>query len=209
MAPRVRFLVAAMIALLGFSGLLQGGGAQVATGTVTVQKYYCTYLEETLLVEAIDLAACSPGAATFTFYLVGDGTADYQQLVVGASGSGSINLPVGAYEMVEEGSQTFFNINVVAGENVQLLIGNPASVVVPTVPAPTAVPAQPTAVPVQPTAVPAQPPAAVQPTAAPPVKLPNTGSGGDPGLGLLPLALTVAAGLATGSALVTRGKRRG
>jgi hypothetical protein len=193
MARTLRFLIAALIALVGFGGLLHGGAAQVATGTVTVQKYYCTYLEETLQVEAIDLTQCSPGAATFTFYLIGDGTADFEQLVLGSSGSGSIVLPVGSYEVVEEGSQTFFTVSVVAGGTTNLLVGNPAPVV-PTVPAPTAVAPQPTV-------------AAPKPTAAP-VKLPNTGAGDGDGLNLLPLALTVAAGITAAGALTMRGKRR-
>jgi hypothetical protein len=178
MRSRIRVLAAVLIAFIGLAGLMQGAGAQVVTGTVNVQKYYCTYLDTTLLVEAIDEAECDPGAATFTFYLVGDGTADYEQLTVGANGAGTIDLPVGAYEMVEEGSQTFFNINVLEGETVQLLIGNPAVVVQPTVP---------------PVPGPTQPP-----------QLPNTGAGEADGIGLTPLVLVAAAAIAGGGALTMR-----
>lgn len=188
MSRFIRLLIAAMVAVLASSGLTHEAGSQTATGMVSVQKYYCTYLDETLLVEAIDVNECTPGAATFTFYLIGDGTADYQQLTVGANGQGSIELPVGSYEMVEEGTQTFFNLTVAAGQPTNLLIGNPAIELQPT-----AVPAQPTAVSAQPTAVPAGP-----------IGLPNTGSGEGAGSGLLALALATAAAIATGGALAAR-----
>jgi hypothetical protein len=175
-------LAAILIAFIGFAGFMHDAGAQVATGTVNVQKYFCTYLDTTLLVEAIEEDECDPGAATFTFYLVGDGTDDYEQLTVGANGAGSINLPVGAYEMVEEGTQTFFNINVLEGETVQLLIGNPAVAVQPTVP---------------PAPAPTQPP-----------QLPNTGVGEVDGFGLVPLALVTAAAIAGGGALTLRKHQR-
>lgn len=159
------------------------------TGTVTVQKYYCTYLDETLLVEAIEEAECTPGAATFTFYLIGDGTNDFEQLSVGANGQGVIELGVGSYEMVEEGSQTVFTVTVLAGENAQLLIANPAVEVVPTAPAPTAVPAKP---------APSQP-----------IKLPNTGAGVSSDSGTLMLTLTAAAAVVAGAALTVRKTRQG
>jgi hypothetical protein len=190
MSRIIRVLVAAMISVVAFGGILQGTSGQAATGTVTVQKYFCTYLDETLLVEAIDLNECMPGGGTFTFYLVGDESAEYQQLIVGGNGLGTITLPVGAYQMVEEETQTFFDLSVIAGEDTRLLIGNPAPAVQPTVPAPTVVP---TAVSAQPTAVP-----------PPPIGLPNTGTGADAGSGLLALALTTGAALAAGGSLAVR-----
>jgi hypothetical protein len=195
MSRMIRLLVASLITLISFAGIMEGAGAQGgATGTVTVLKYYCTYIDETMQVEAIEMDQCSPGAATFTFYLVGDGINDYEQLNVGADGQGSIELPAGEYEVVEEGSQAHFMINVLAGGNVQLLIANPAAVV-PAEPAPTAAP-QPTAVPAQPAAAPAQP-----------VKLPNTGSGLTSGTGALTIALTAAAAIAGGGAMILRTSR--
>lgn len=194
MSKHARRIIAVLLALGLFGTLLHGAGAQVVTGTVTIQKYYCTYSDETLLVEAIDTNECAPGAATFTFYLVGDGTAEYQQLTVGASGTGSVDLAPGAYEMVEEGTQTFFNLSVVEGQTTNLLIGNPAADVQPTVP-----PAQPTAVPGQPTAVPAQPTA--------PPQLPNTGSGTGSDSIALTLAV-IAAGALTGGGILTKRRFR-
>ena len=188
-----RLLAASIIAVLGFLGAMHGAGAQGGgTGTVTVLKYYCTYLDETGLVEAIEIGQCSPGAATFTFYLVGDGTDDFQQLNVSGAGRASIELPVGEYEVVEEGSQTHFMVNVLAGASVQMLIANPSVEVVPTAP-----PLVPTTVP-QPTAVPAQPAA----TRAQPTRLPNTGSGSDVEPEVMGFALTAAALVAGSGAMV-------
>ncbi|HEV2073107.1 MAG TPA: hypothetical protein VGR29_05635 [Thermomicrobiales bacterium] len=205
MSKMFRLLDASMIAVLGFLGVMLSAGAQGGgTGTVIVLKYYCTYLDETALVEAIEIDQCSPGAATFTFYLVGDGTNDFEQLNVSGAGRGSIELPVGEYEVVEEGSQTHFMVNVLAGTNVQLLIANPSIEVVPTdpAPAPTAVP-QPTTVPVEPTVVTAQP----STTRTQPTRLPNTGSGSDVEPGVVAFALTAAA-LVAGSGAMILGKTR-
>lgn len=199
MSKMFRLIVASMIAVLGFLGVMLSAGAQGGgTGTVTVLKYYCTYLDETALVEAIEIDQCSPGAATFTFYLVGDGTNDFKQLNVSGAGRGSIELPVGEYEVVEEGSQTHFMVNVLAGTNVQLLIANPSVEVVPTEPAPA-----PTTVP-QLTAVTAQP----STTRTQPTRLPNTGSGSDVEPGVVAFALTAAA-LVAGSGAMILGKTRG
>jgi hypothetical protein len=162
----------------------------VTTGTVTVQNYYCTYIKDTLLVEAIDVNECSPGSATFSFYLVGDGTNDFKQIITHASGQGVIDLDVGSYEMVAEETQTHFSLNVLAGENVVLLIANPK------------VSAAPTAVP---TAAPTVTPAPTKP----PIKLPNTGAGVASDSGTLIVALTAAAAIAAGGALTVRKTRQG
>jgi hypothetical protein len=131
----IRLLVALVIAFMGLSGALQHAGAQdAATGTVRVLKYYCTYLDTTLQLEAIDANECTPGPGTFTFYRVGDGTNEFRQLVVGAGGDASITLPIGEYEVVEEGTQTFFAVTVNVAQTTQLLVGNPAVDVVPTEP---------------------------------------------------------------------------
>lgn len=118
----VVLVVAAMMAF-GASGLAT---AQQGTGTVRVLNYFCSYLESTGQVEAIDESECAPGAGTFTFYLVGDGTADYEELAVDASGIGTISLAAGTYEVVAEQSQTHFTVSVVSGETTQLLVGNPS-----------------------------------------------------------------------------------
>lgn len=201
MSRMIRLLVVLMFAVTGFAGVINHAGAQErATGTVRVLKYYCTYLDSTLLVEAIDLDACSPGAATFSFYLVGDGTNEFQLLDVGAGGEGTIELAVGDYEMIEEGSQTHFMISVVQGQTVQLLIANPAVEAVPTVPAPA-----PTTVP-----APAPPLAPVPPQAAPAaptIKLPNTGSGVSTDSETMTLTLAAMAAIAGGGAMTLRKMR--
>src|SRR5690606_12749883 len=66
---------------------------------------------------------CVSGAATFTFYLVGDGTADYAQIHV--NGSGTIGLEPGTYEVVEEETQASFDLEVLDGENTVLIVNNP------------------------------------------------------------------------------------
>ena len=105
-----------------------------APGTsVNVVKYYCdTVIETEFLVvdagtsnreELPGAPDCAPGAATFTFYLVGDGTDDNVQLEV--NGAGTIGLLPGTYEVVEEGTLATYTITVVDGENTLLIVNNP------------------------------------------------------------------------------------
>ena len=106
------------------------------TGTgqsVNVSKFYCENVSGTEFLtvgageensEAIDGApGCVPGSALFSFYLIGDETDDYAQLEV--DGTGTLGLLPGSYEVVEEGAQASFKIEVVEGENTILVVNNP------------------------------------------------------------------------------------
>lgn len=109
-------------------------------GTVIVSKFYCDNIDDVIFqagstaevsAAAIPTSepACEPGYGLFTFYLVGDGTNQYAQLEV--DGSGSIGLPAGEYEVVEEGTLASTFIEVIAGENTTLVVQNPIADVDP------------------------------------------------------------------------------
>jgi len=66
---------------------------------------------------------CVAGEAVFTFYLVGDGTAEYAQLAV--DGAGTIGIPAGDYEVVEESTQARGFITVTAGGVLSIVVTNP------------------------------------------------------------------------------------
>lgn len=159
-------------------------------GTVNVSKFFCTGLTETVFQAApvvnevpVGIAAaaeagipstageCSPGAATITFYLVGDGTNAFAQLSV--NGTGSIGLPAGDYEIVEEETQAHNFITVTEGGILTLVISNPAGSATPTpVVTPTTAPG------VTPTVAPGVTPTATSATTSTKVNaLPNTGQG--------------------------------
>lgn len=150
------------------------------TGTVTLQRYACSYLDTTLLAEAIEQEKCTPLAATFSFYLYGDGTDDFYAAYTGNDGQGSAELPVGTYDMVDELSQTHFDVNVLAGENVVLLVVGPQMMA----PVPTEAPS---------------------PDTRAPTKLPRTGAGvtDGPEAGAVALAGTIALA-AVGAAIIRR-----
>jgi hypothetical protein len=100
------------------------------TGFVDVFKIYCPGITETVFNGAVG-EDCTPGAGTFTFYLVGDGTADYWQLNVWEDGFGFIELAPGTYEVVEEGTLATTTITVVAGETLTLTVANPGEAPAP------------------------------------------------------------------------------
>jgi hypothetical protein len=102
-------------------------------GTVNLSKFYCSnitdviFSSDTFMAMAAELPtfepACEPGEATFTFYLVGDGTADYEQITI--DGTGSIELAPGTYEVVEEGTLASVLLTVAAGDFITLDVQNP------------------------------------------------------------------------------------
>lgn len=109
-------------------------GEYAPGASVNVVKFYCDTVTETEFLsfsgtaysDRLDLPTapdCVPGPATFTFYLVGDGTAEYAQLAV--DGSGTIGLEPGIYEVVEEGTQAHFRFEVLADDNTMLVVNNP------------------------------------------------------------------------------------
>jgi hypothetical protein len=98
---------------------------------VDVFKAYCGDIDATVFNGDEFGDDCVPGAATFSFYLIGDGTADYQQLTVWEDGFGFIELEAGSYEVVEEGTQATTTIDVVAGETISLTVANPGEAPAP------------------------------------------------------------------------------
>jgi len=110
-------------------------------GTVNIAKFYCNGVTDTVF-QAGDISAaaipssageCQPGSATFTFYFIGDQTADNAQLVV--DGTGTIGLPAGEYEVVEEGTQARTVITVADGGILNMIVTNPTDDALPTIPA--------------------------------------------------------------------------
>ncbi|MGC4190179.1 MAG: hypothetical protein QM589_02970 [Thermomicrobiales bacterium] len=110
-------------------------------GTVNIAKFYCNGIEETVFqggeinAAAIPSSAgeCQPGSATFTFYFIGDQTADHAQLTV--DGTGTIGLPAGNYEVVEEGTLARTVITVTDGGVYNMTVSNPTDDPLPTIPA--------------------------------------------------------------------------
>lgn len=105
-----------------------------ANGTVTISKFYCDNIDSVEFITPDSTGTsddtCVPGTATFTFYLVGDGTDAHEQLVVNEVGA--IDLPAGDYTVVEEETQAETTITVVGGETSSLVVLNPANNVTPT-----------------------------------------------------------------------------
>jgi hypothetical protein len=173
-------------------------GEFVPGASVNVVKFYCDTVTETEFIAYDGIAYserdqlptapdCLPGPATFTFYLVGDGTADYAQLHV--DGSGSIGLEPGVYEVVEEETQAKFTFEVFDGENTVLYVNNP-------MPDDGEVPDD------------GHKPAPDKDKDTGGVtKLPSTGSGTTDGTGMLALAVAVAA-VMSGAGAITMRKRR-
>lgn len=99
--------------------------AQSAIGTVMVSVRYCPALAAPAELPGDPGDACIPGPAQFTFYLVGDGTNSFESLTIDASGLGSISLPVGEYEVIEENSQVVMRVFVEDGATASLVFGFP------------------------------------------------------------------------------------
>ncbi len=169
------------------------------TGFVIAASFFCEDMSTVTFVDVAELdddaidfleEDCVPGPANFTFYLVGDGTDDYVQLVVGDEGVGLIELEPGTYEVIEENTQASITIEVVAGEATVIGVLNPLAdggddddVVVPS-PAPEDDKDE---------------------DATPDVtKLPSTGTGASDNTGVLAMAAAAAAALAGAGALSLR-----
>ncbi len=118
----VTVLIVGMLALLSVFAPASGQGA---TGTVNVQVVYCPSLWQATEIVSVT-PDCSPGPGQFSFYLIGDGTADYELLDVPLSGSASIDLPVGDYEVYEETTGVKMIIEVRAGAPVTRIVGIPS-----------------------------------------------------------------------------------
>lgn len=92
------------------------------TGTVEISKYDCNGIDTVVWNGSPD-DNCDDGDATFYFYLIGDGTADYW--VLNVDGTDSINLPVGTYEVWEDGTWSMHNIIVTQGATTEVNVLNP------------------------------------------------------------------------------------
>ncbi|HVL22663.1 MAG TPA: hypothetical protein VM450_01180, partial [Thermomicrobiales bacterium] len=108
----------------------------IGEGTVTISKYVCENIDDVIFQFGGSAGAtCSASAGTFTFYLVGDGRNLYTQIWV--DGTGSVTLPTGSYEVVEEETQARLYVDVADGGAYSLLSMNPMwAVPAPAAPAP-------------------------------------------------------------------------
>ncbi|MGC4105794.1 MAG: hypothetical protein QM753_05460 [Thermomicrobiales bacterium] len=100
-------------------------------GTVSVAVVSCTNVTSTKFdIDTFSAAAatvdCTNSSAKVTFYMVGDGTADYVQRVF--SGSGSISLRPGVYEIVVEDTHTHKFITVTSNKVLSMVIMKPLAV---------------------------------------------------------------------------------
>ena len=87
-----------------------------AVGNVDLTVVECSSIASHGVISTIP-ADCVSSGGDFTFYLRDDGTADYNRLLIPApDGRGNINLNPGVYEVVEEPTQTHFDLTVTAGE---------------------------------------------------------------------------------------------
>lgn len=120
-AQLFRLVVAFAFVLLALP--LAQVGAQSAEGQVTVHSLQCQGVTDPFIIDAMGGLGpeepCSPVDTTFTFYLVGDGSADYQQVST-AGGDGSIALAAGDYEVHDEGTGAVTTITVTDGGSVVL-----------------------------------------------------------------------------------------
>lgn len=198
-------------------------------GSVEITKVYCDDLDDVVFGADVDAIGedCEAGPATFSFYLIGDGTADYTQIEVDESGTDAVDLLAGEYEVVEEGTQAKTTIEVFVNEPTTLVVQNPVPTDDPVTPVPTE-----TVVPTEtpgddvtpaPTETPGEGDNGDTPddthkddTDKPEDKesdavktLPSTGQGGSGGgsTGMLLMLSTAAAVAATGGGLLVRQKR--
>ncbi|MGN6486176.1 MAG: hypothetical protein ACTHMX_17430, partial [Thermomicrobiales bacterium] len=111
-------------------GPLVGAPPTIAAGdgTVSVAVVDCTNVKTTTFdIDTFSAAAaqvdCTNSSARVTFYMVGDGTADYVQRVF--TRSGSISLHPGVYEIVVEETQAHRFITVQSGKVVSMVIMKP------------------------------------------------------------------------------------
>ncbi len=92
-------------------------------GEVEISKYVCDDVTAVTWGGDPD-ASCDDGTATFYFYLIGDGTDDYWALAV--DGTDAMDLPVGTYEVWEDGTWSMQKITIEDGETTHVDVLNPA-----------------------------------------------------------------------------------
>lgn len=93
-------------------------------GTVTINKYICDGLE-TVTWGGTPNENCAPGAATFYFYLIGDGSDEFWTATV--DGTGSVSLTPGTYEVYEGNTWTMSTVEVLEGQTTTLNVLNPGA----------------------------------------------------------------------------------
>lgn len=120
-----KFLSTIMVVAFAMIAAMAPAAAQAATGTVEVSVRYCPALTTPAELPGDPGDTCVTGPGQFTFYLVGDGTNSLESLSVGASGYGSINLPAGEYEVIEENSQVVLHVFVEDGQTTSVVFGFP------------------------------------------------------------------------------------
>lgn len=96
--------------------------AQPGVGTVSITVVECSSISSHGPV-SVAPADCDSAGGSFTFYLYGDGTADFDQLLIPATppAPGNIMLAEGDYEVVEENTQTHFDLTVTAGKTTNVI----------------------------------------------------------------------------------------
>lgn len=122
----VRMTSAFVIGVLALLAAVSSSAGQSATGTVNVQVLYCPQLEMAAELPGVPAYWCAPGPGQFSFYLVGDGTADFELLDVPVAGTASITLPVGEYEVWEENTFVKMSVVVEANTTTSIIFGIPS-----------------------------------------------------------------------------------
>lgn len=122
----LKAVTALIIGALAMMSVFTPVAGQSAIGTVNVQVVYCPQLEMAAQLPGVPAEFCSPGPGLFSFYLIGDGTADFELLNVPLSGTASIELPVGEYEVYEENTFVKMIVFVEADQTSSIVFGIPS-----------------------------------------------------------------------------------
>ena len=122
----LRVFSAFVISALAMLAAVSSMAGQGATGTVNVQVLYCPQLEMAAELPGVPEYWCAPGPGQFSFYLVGDGTADFEILDVPLAGTASITLPVGEYEVWEENTFVKMSVFVEPNKTTSIIFGIPS-----------------------------------------------------------------------------------
>ena len=94
-----------------------------ADGTISISVVACGSLTNHGVLDSVP-ADCETAGGLFTFYLRGDGTNDFDQLLIPETfGEGEIFLAPGTYEVVEENTQTHFDVTVTSGTTSSVIFG--------------------------------------------------------------------------------------
>lgn len=94
-------------------GYPSGGSEEPApeTGILNLNTFECESVEEPAVVGAVG-EDCTRVGAVLSFYLVGDGTDNHISVSSSAEGTVEMELPIGDYQVVDETTQTTFQVSV-------------------------------------------------------------------------------------------------